>query len=62
VGALVVVVAGLLSLPALLAIFGATWDSAAPLFARFILSETLASNGFFRWAALHLARLAGGSG
>jgi arsenical pump membrane protein len=61
-GALMAVAAGLLSLPTLAAIFGATWDAAATLIALFILSETLESNGFFRWAALHLARLARGSG
>lgn len=62
VGAIVAIVAGLLSLPALVSIFGATWDAAGTLIALFILSETLASNGFFRWAALHLARLGRGSG
>ncbi len=62
IGALVALAAGLLSLPALVAIFGATWDAAATLIALFILSETLESNGFFRWAALHLARIGRGSG
>jgi arsenical pump membrane protein len=62
VGALVVVLAGLLSLPELFVIFGATWDAALTLIALFVLSETLESNGFFRWAALHLARVARGSG
>jgi arsenical pump membrane protein len=62
VGALLVLAAGLLAAPALLTIFADTWDAAATLIALFILSETLDSNGFFTWAALHLARTARGSG
>jgi len=62
IGALLAIAFGLLSPHALLTIFGDTWDAAATLIALFILSETLASNGFFAWAALRLARLARGSG
>lgn len=62
VGALLVVLLGLVSLTTLHLIFLDTWDAAATLIALFILSEALESNGFFTWAALHLARLARGSG
>lgn len=62
IGALVVLAFGLLSPAALGTIFGDVWDAAATLIALFLLSEALASNGFFEWAALHLARLARGSG
>ncbi|MGH2517533.1 MAG: ArsB/NhaD family transporter [Ktedonobacterales bacterium] len=62
VGALAAIAIGLLSIPALLTIFGTTWDAAATLISLFLLSEALASNGFFVWAALHLARSARGSG
>lgn len=62
VGALVVLVLGVLPVRALGAIFADTWDAAATLIALFILSETLESNGFFKWAALWLARAARGSG
>lgn len=61
-GAALALALGLLSLPTLGAIFGATWDAAATLIALFILSEALDANGFFTWAALWLARLADGSG
>ena len=62
VGALLTIALGLLSLPTLLTIFDDVWDAAATLIALFILSESLASNGFFTWAALRLARFGRGSG
>src|SRR5579871_134436 len=62
IGAVVVLLLGLLSLPALVTIFRDTWDAAATLIALFLLSEALDSNGFSTWAALHLARAARGSG
>ena len=62
VGAALAVITGLLSVGALRTIFSDTWDAAATLIALFLLSETLDSNGFFTWAALRLARIAGGSG
>lgn len=61
-GALIAIAIGLLTTPALVTIFGDTWDAATTLISLFILSETLESNGFFTWAALHLARIARGSG
>lgn len=61
-GALVLLALGVLSLSDLGVIFGDTWDAALTLIALFILSEALASNGFFLWAALRLARFARGSG
>ncbi len=61
-GAMLALALGLLSPRALTGIFHDTWDAAATLIALFILSESLDANGFFTWAALWLARLAGGSG
>lgn len=62
VGALLAILLGLLSPVALREIFTTTWDAAVTLIALFLLSEALDSNKFFTWAALHLARLARGSG
>jgi arsenical pump membrane protein len=62
VGALLVILLGLLSPAALQEIFTTTWDAVATLIALFLLSEALDSNKFFTWAALHLARFARGSG
>ncbi len=62
IGALAAVIAGLLSPAGIASIFGDTWDAAATLIALFVLSESLDSTGFFNWAALRLARMAGGSG
>lgn len=62
VGALLAVVLGLVRFPTLLALLAQTWDASATLIALFLLSEALDSNGFFSWAALHLARSARGSG
>jgi arsenical pump membrane protein len=62
VGALLVVVLGLVRPPTLLMILSETWDASATLIALFLLSEALDSNGFFTWVALYLARMARGSG
>ena len=62
IGALAAVIVGLLSPASLASIFGDTWDAAATLIALFVLSEALDSTGFFSWAALRLARMAGGAG
>ncbi|MBF6591858.1 MAG: arsenical efflux pump membrane protein ArsB [Ktedonobacterales bacterium] len=62
IGALVAVALRLISFNTLHVIFGDVWNAAATLIALFVLSEALDSNGFFTWAALHLARLARGSG
>lgn len=62
IGAVVALLLGLLSLPTLATIIGDTWDAAGTLIALFLLAEALDSNGFFTWAALHLARVARGSG
>ncbi|HEX8995021.1 MAG TPA: ArsB/NhaD family transporter [Ktedonobacterales bacterium] len=61
-GALLSLALGLLSVAALGAVVADTWDAAATLIALFALSESLDANGFFTWAALWLARVAGGSG
>ncbi|HLY32855.1 MAG TPA: ArsB/NhaD family transporter [Ktedonobacterales bacterium] len=61
-GALATLALGLIGLRSLTTIFGDVWDAAATLIALFMLSEALASNGFFIWAARWLARLAHGSG
>jgi arsenical pump membrane protein len=55
------VIVGLLSPTAVASIFGDTWDAAATLIALFVLSESLDGTGFFGWAALRLARVAGGA-
>ncbi len=62
VGAVLTILAGLISLSTLRTIFNDTWDASATLIALFLLSEALESNGFFTWAALLLARYARGSG
>ncbi len=62
VGALLAIGMGLIPLLTLRTIFDATWDACATLIALFVFSEALDSNGFFTWAALHLARFACGSG
>ncbi len=62
IGALLVILLGLLSLNSLITIFGDTWDATVTLISLFLLSQTLDSNGFFNWSALSLARLARGSG
>ncbi|MBA3825096.1 MAG: arsenical efflux pump membrane protein ArsB, partial [Ktedonobacterales bacterium] len=62
VGAVLVVLVGLLSFAQLGQLFGDVWDAAATLIALFLLSEALDRNGFFNWAALVLARCARGSG
>ncbi len=62
IGALLAIVFGLLPLGDLVTIFNDTWDATITLIALFLLSQTLDSNGFFRWAALFLARAAHGSG
>jgi len=58
VGAALAILAGPLSLPDLDAILGNTWDAELTLIALIILSEVLDANGFFTWAAPHLARAA----
>ncbi len=62
IGAILVIGLGLVPPHELLIVFGDTWDATLTLIALFLLSETLERNGVFTWAALHLARLAGGSG
>ncbi len=62
IGAILAIGLGLVPQHELLIIFGDTWDATLTLIALFLLSETLERNGVFTWAALHLARLAGGSG
>lgn len=61
-GGAIALALGLLSASALGTILHDTWDAAATLIALFVLAETLDANGFFSWAALWLARAAGGSG
>ncbi len=61
-GALLALTLGLLPFSAVKTIFLDTWDASATLISLFLLSEALDRNGFFTWAALHLARIAHGSG
>lgn len=62
IGAICVIVFGLVQPSVLVSIWNDTWDASATLIALFLLSEALESNKFFDWAALHLARFARGSG
>ncbi len=62
VGGLLAVAGGLLPLPAVGHIIGQTWDAVVTLIALVLLSQALESNGFFAWAASHVARAAAGSG
>src|SRR5262249_37635754 len=61
-GAVIMLLSGILSFAQISHLFGDIWDACLTLIALFMLSEALDSNGFFTWAALHLARQARGSG
>lgn len=53
---------GTVSREDLLAVVRLTWDATLTLVAVFLISRLLDEAGFFRWAALTMARRAGGSG
>jgi Na+/H+ antiporter NhaD/arsenite permease-like protein len=60
-GALLALGLGLVGLPALMTIFGRVWDASFTLIGLFMLAAALETNHFFEWAALRLARIAGGN-
>ncbi len=61
VGAVLALVVGLVVLPQLMTIFSRVWDASFTLIGLFMLAAALETNHFFEWAALRLARIAGGS-
>src|SRR5262249_26113530 len=60
-GAVLVVVLGLVELPTLGTIFLRVWDASFTLVGLFMLAAALEANHFFEWAALSLAQIAKGS-
>jgi arsenical pump membrane protein len=60
-GAVLAVVLGLVGLPMLVTIVSRVWDASFTLIGLFMLAAALEANGFFEWAALRVARAAGGS-
>ncbi|HEX7736578.1 MAG TPA: ArsB/NhaD family transporter [Ktedonobacteraceae bacterium] len=61
IGALLALLLGLVKLPMVETIFGRVWDASFTLIGLFMLAASLEANNFFEWAALGLARVAGGS-
>lgn len=61
-GALLALLAGSITLVDVESVIGIVWDATLALVAIMVISTLLEQAGFFRWAALHLARRAGGSG
>lgn len=60
-GGVLALLLGLVHLADVLAVWGATWNATFTLIALIVLSLLLDAAGLFRFLALHLARLAGGS-
>ena len=61
-GAVVALVVGVVRLSDLPVLWHATWNATLTLVSLIVLSLLLDAAGFFRWAALQVARLGGGSG
>lgn len=61
-GALLALVAGVVSLADIPTVWDIVWNATATFIAVIIISLLLDDAGFFEWAALHVARWAGGSG
>jgi len=61
-GALLALLAGSITLVDVESVIGIVWDATLALVAIMVISALLEQAGFFRWAALHMARHAGGSG
>lgn len=61
-GALLALVAGVVSLADIPTVWDIVWNATATFIAVIIISLLLDEAGFFEWAALHVARLANGSG
>src|SRR5579859_1550566 len=60
VGAVCAVIFGLVGFPMLVTIVGRVWDASFTLIGLIMLAAALETNRFFEWAALRLARVAGG--
>ncbi|WP_271103094.1 arsenic transporter [Pseudomonas tohonis] len=61
-GALLALVVGAVSLQDIPTVWAIVWNATATFIAVIIISLLLDEAGFFEWAALHMARWAGGSG
>lgn len=61
-GALLALAAGVITLADVTTVAGIVWDATFALIAIVVISAVLDGAGFFRWAALWMARWAGGDG
>ena len=62
IGALLALIFNVIVLKDVIKVFDIVWDATFTFVAIIIISIILDEIGFFEWAALHIARLAGGSG
>lgn len=62
IGAVLALLLGVITLADVTTVAGIVWDATFALIAIVIISSLLEGAGFFHWAALHIARLAGGDG
>jgi arsenical pump membrane protein len=61
-GALLALLCGVVTLQDIPAVWAIVWNATATFIAIIVISLLLDEAGFFEWCALHVARLAGGSG
>lgn len=61
-GAALALLFGVVSLSDVVVVWHIVWNATASFIAAVIISLLLDEAGFFKWAALHMARIAGGSG